>query len=42
MLMPLVLSPKQINFRTLLPALTFTLGFIIVGAAGTERLRQQS
>lgn len=36
--MPLVLSPKQINFRTLLPALTFTLGFIIVGAAGTERL----
>lgn len=38
MLMPLVLSPKQINFRTLLPALTFTLGFIIVGAAGTERL----
>ena len=38
MLMPLVLSPKQINLRTLLPALTFTLGFIIVGAAMTERL----
>lgn len=36
--MPLVLSPKQINLRTLLPALTFTLGFIIVGAAMTERL----
>ena len=40
--MPLVLSPKQINFRTLLPALTFTLGFIIVGAAGDGAPRQQS
>ena len=42
--MPLVLSPKQINFRTLLPALTFALvlGFIICWRSGDGAPRQQS